>query len=344
MESVGIGDLHLTDSAGSGGLAKYIQNPDEFVMDECAVVLQWARKKGIKNCFLYGDLCDNPRMSYNALIALSKFLSENDDFMFYIILGNHDMYGKTPETGHSLEVLMLLYAKKNVRFFTKPKTIDIDGAKVRFLPYPHENFDKTALNVFHKEVYGSKGDSGRVMAEEGMTKSKSVVVAGHLHTAHRVRNTYYSGTLYQTNFGESQDKYFHHIDFHSPDEYSIELVKHRPKYTLHTVVIASRSDLATIPTGETNLVKLVIQDGADVSAADYSKRPNIAIVKNFKTKEDLHAVLSEDLTEGRQLIVRTEDFFREWVSSLDVEQAMRKRIRSVRRRVLEAVPSKMERV
>ena len=254
------------------------------------------------------------------------------------------MYGKTPDTGHSLEVLMLLYSKKNVRFFDKPKTLDIDGARVRFLPYPHENFDKTALNVFHKEVYGSKGDSGRVMAEEGMTKSKSVVVAGHLHTAHRVRNTYYSGTLYQTNFGESQDKYFHHIDFTSPSDYTIELVKHRPKYVLHNVVLQSRADLASIPKGETNLVKLVIQDGADVGAADYAKLSNIAIVKNFKSKEDLQAVLTEDLTEGKELIVRTEDFFRAWVDSLDVETTMRKRIRTVRRRVLEAVPSKLERI
>jgi DNA repair exonuclease SbcCD nuclease subunit len=343
-EFIGIGDLHLTSADGSGGLAKYIQNPNEMVMEELLTVLQWARKKGISKAIFYGDVCDSPRMSYEALIAFTKFLSENDDFMFYIILGNHDMYGETPETGHSLEVLQLLYSKKNVRFITKPRTLDIDGAKVRFLPYPFENFDKNALNVFHKEVYGSKGDSGRVMEGDDMSKSKAVVVAGHLHTAHRVRNTFYSGTLYQTNFGESQDKFFHHIDFHSPSEYSIELVPHKPKYVLHNVVLQSRADLATIPTGETNLVKLVVQDGADVTAADYANRPNIAVVKNFKSKDDLHAVLTEDLTEGKQLVVRTEDFFRAWIDSLDVESAMRKRVRQVRRRVLEAVPSKMERV
>lgn len=344
MEAVGIGDLHMTTADGSGGLAKYIQNPNEMVVEECATVLQWSRKRGIKNCFFYGDVCDSPRMSYEALIAFTKFLSDNDDFMFYIILGNHDMYGETPETGHSLEVLQLLYSKKNVRFITKPRTLDIDGAKVRFLPYPHENFDKNALNVFHKEVYGSKGDSGRVMEGDGMSKSKSVVVAGHLHTAHRVRNTYYSGTLYQTNFGESQDKYFHHIDFNGPSEYTVELVKHRPRYVLHNVVLQSRADLDTIPSGETNLVKLVVQDGADVSAADYANRPNIAIVKNFKSKEDLHAVLTEDLTEGKQLVVRTEDFFRAWLDAAEIENSMRKRVRQVRRRVLEAVPSKMEKV
>lgn len=339
MEAIGLGDWHLTDASGSGGLAKYIADPDQMVMDECAVTLQWARKRGITNVIQYGDLCDGPRMSYSALIALSRFFSANDDMMFYVILGNHDMYGKTHTTGHSLEVLKLLYSKPNVRFFVSPKTIDIDGARVRFLPYPHESFDRQALNVFHKEVYGSKGDSGRVMADEGMPKSKAVVVAGHLHTNHRVRNTFFAGTLYQNNFGEGQDKFFHHIDFTSPSEYSIESIKHRPKYVLHTVVLSSRADLATIPKGETNLVKLVIQDGADVSAADYGNMSNIAVIKNFKSKEDLQAVLTEDLTEGKELIIRTEDFFRAWIEGLDVDQTMRKRVRRVRRRVLEAVPT-----
>jgi DNA repair exonuclease SbcCD nuclease subunit len=338
MEALGLGDLHLTDSSGSGGLSKYIQDPDQMVIDECNKVLQWGRTKGIKNVIQYGDLCDAPRMSYNALIALSNFFSQNDDMMFYVILGNHDLYGKSPATGHSLEVLQLLYSKNNVRFFTKPKTIDIDGARVRFLPYPHESFDKQALNVYHKEVYGSKGDSGRAMTDDGMPKSKAVVVAGHLHTNHRVRNTYYSGTLYQNNFGESIPKYFHHIDFINPLEYTIESVKHHPKYVLHNVVIASRADLKLIPKGETNLVKLVIQDGADVSAQDYASLPNIAIIKNFKSKEDLQAVLAEDLTEGKELVIRTEDFFRVWIKALDVDEEMRRRVRQVRRRVLEAVP------
>lgn len=335
MECLTIGDLHLSSADGSGGLSKYVQDSDQMICEEMEKVLQYGRKHGINTVLQLGDVCDSPRMSYSAMTALSRFLFANDDFTFHFILGNHDLYGETPDTGHSLELLKLLYSKSNVKWYTKPRTVEIDGIPVRFLPYPHESFDSKALNVFHKEVRGSKNDAGRVMDSEELTDTKAVVVAGHLHTAHQVRNTYYSGTLYQGNFGESLPKYFHHIEFNSVKDYEIRLVKHNPKYKLHTVVLSTRDDLLNIPQGEFNLVKLIIQDGADVSASDYSKFSNIVMIKPFKSKEDLQVILTEDLTEGQAISFRTEDFFREWVSSLDVDDSMRKRIKYQRKRILQ---------
>ncbi len=334
MECVAVGDLHLTDAAGTGGLAKYVPDSDSMVIAEVEKVIGYARDHGIDTLIQEGDVCDGPRLSYPAMIALSSMFARNDDISFHIMLGNHDQYGESPATGHSLEVLKLLYSRPNVKFYTKPKTVTIDGAKVRFLPYPHEDFDLKALNVFHKEVHGSKGDSGRLMTDDKLSKSKAVVVAGHLHTAHKVRNTHYTGTLYQTNFGERLPKYFHHINFNSVNDYTLDLIAHEPTYKLHTVVLNSRSDLALIPKGQFNLVKLVIQDGADVSASDYADYSNIAVLKNFKSKEDLHAVLTEDLIEGEQLVVNIDDFFKSWIASLDVTKEERAHVRAVRRRVL----------
>jgi hypothetical protein len=337
LEALGVGDLHLTAADGSGGLAKYVADADDMVMEEFSGVLQYGRKHGINTVLQYGDVCDAPRMSYTAMIALSRFLAANDDFMFHFILGNHDMFGETPATGHSLELLKLLYTKPNVKFYTKPKTVEIDGAQVRFLPYPHESFDRTALNIFHKEVRGSKNDAGRTMGSDELSDSKAVICAGHLHTAHRVRNTYYGGTIYQQNFGESLPKYFHHIEFNNAKDYEIKLVKHDPKYKLHTVVLQSRDDLSNIPEGEFNLVKLVIQDGADVSASDYAKFSNIVMIKPFKSKEDLAVILTEDLTEGQAHSFKMEEVFKDWLKSLDVDEQMRKRIRYQRRRILQGV-------
>lgn len=337
MEALGVGDLHMTDARGGGALSKYIPDPDNMVVAEFEKVVAYARANGINRIFQYGDVCDGTRMSYEAMIALSNFLGRHEDMNFDFMLGNHDMYGETIKTGHSLEVLKSLYSKPNVRFHLKPKTMDIDGTKVRFLPYPSEDFDVKALNVFHKEVRGALNDHGRPFDSDTLSMSKAVTVAGHIHTAHRVRNTYYSGTLYQQNFGESLPKYFHHIQFKSAKDYSIELIDHDPTYKLHNIVLQTRDDLALIPKGDKNLVKLVIQDGCDVTASDYADYPNIAVVKNFKSKQDLQAVLTEDLADAKELVIRTEDFFRAWVESLDVDAAMRKRIRVVRRRVLNSV-------
>jgi hypothetical protein len=338
VEVLGVGDWHMTSADGSGGLAKYIQEPDQMIMNEMERVLQYGRKHGINTVIQYGDVVDSPRASYGAMMALSRFLGANDDFTFHIILGNHDLYGETPDTGHSLELLKLLYSKSNVKWYTKPRTVEIDGAAVRFLPYPHESFDKKALNVFHKEVRGSKNDAGRTMNGDELTDTKAVVVAGHLHTAHRVRNTYYSGTLYQGNFGESLPKYFHHIEFNSAQDYEIRLIPHDPLYKLHTVVLQNREDLQTIPEGEFNLVKLIIQDGADVSASDYAKFSNIVMIKPFQSKEDLQVILTEDLiVGGKPVSFKPETFFNEWIQSLDVDEQMRKRIRYQRKKILQGL-------
>jgi hypothetical protein len=335
---IGLGDLHLTDVAGSGGLAKYVEEPDLLVCNEVRKVLKYGERHGITDVFFYGDICQSPRMSYEAMLSLFDLLTGNPEFNFRIITGNHDMYGLTPDAGHSLQVLQrMLRGHPNVKIHTKPRTVQFGKANVRFLPYPSEDFDESALNIYHKEVYGCANDAGRVHKEEGLPRTKCVVAAGHIHTAHRIRNTYYSGTLYQTNFGERLPKYFHHIEFNNPRDYEIQLVEHDPYYKLHNIVLQTRDDLALIPQSRFDLVKLVIQDGCDVSAEDYAHMENVVEHKNFKTKDDLKAVLLEDLTEGKELKIRTEDFFQSWVGALDVEAAMRDRIRAKREQVLAKV-------
>lgn len=333
MEAVGIGDLHTTNIAGQGALSKYISNPNEMVFDEFQKVVDWARDHHIRNVIQAGDVCEGPRMSYEAMLAMSSFLRRNDDMIFHFMLGNHDMYGETPTAGHSLEILKL-FALPHVKFHTKPKTVRIDGADVRFLPYPHEDFDTSALNVFHKEVRGAKNDAGRAFDDEALPASKAVTVAGHIHTAQRIRNTFFMGTLYQTNFGEKLPKYFHHIRFNSVKDYDIELIKHEPKYTLHTVVLNSRDDLASIPTKATQLVKLIIQDGANVRASDYAHLSNIVNIRNFKSREELQKALVEDLTDAKPIYFKTIDFFNAWLENLDIDDDGREHIRDVRKRIL----------
>jgi hypothetical protein len=81
----------------------------------------------------------------------------------------------------------------------------------------------------------------------------------------------------------------------------------------------------------------VLHNGADVNASDYSAFSNIVLIKNFRSKEDLRAVLTEDLSNAEELVVRVDDFFDVWVESLDVEQSMREKIVDVRRRVLNKI-------
>lgn len=87
MEALGVGDLHMTGASGNGALSKYIPEPDQMVIDEWEKVLKYGRDNGINRCVQYGDVCDEARMSYQAMIALSMFFARNDDFEFEIMLG-----------------------------------------------------------------------------------------------------------------------------------------------------------------------------------------------------------------------------------------------------------------
>lgn len=334
-EFVGIGDLHFPDAGGIGGLAKYLDNPSEFIRQEVEKVLAWATKKGVTNIIFYGDISENPRMSYEGHLALISIFQTHPDLRFFVILGNHDKLGPNSADGHSLEVLCRLNFP-NVTFITEETTLTIDKARVHFMPWPCSTFDKKALNVAHIEVKGSKSDSGRVFDSEELTKTSAVACIGHLHTAHKVKNAYYSGTIYQTNFGEGVKKYFHHIRFRSVDDYEIEYIPHKPQYRLYTVIVHSKSDLKSLSTDPNDLIKLVIEDGADIEPSDYDQRSNIVIVKAYRSKAELESIIVEDLTSVQELEIRSTDFFNKWLSVQDIQPDLKKKVTKLRKSILGA--------
>lgn len=333
FRAVGCGDLHLTDDDGKGGLAKYIDNPDEYVMSEVQRVLNWAHKKRISTCFFYGDLGENPRLSYPAQIAFAKTIKENSDIDFIAYLGNHDKLGRDSSQGHSLELVQLMNLP-NLRIITEDTYLKMTKkVKVKICPWPSTDFDAKVLNFAHIEVQGSKSDTGYEMEGDHLVKSKAVTCVGHLHTPHQVRNTYYSGTLYQTNFGESLPKGFHYIEWTSIDDYEIHQIPFKPRYKLHNCVVETQADVDALSKDPTDLIKLVVKDGADVVIPD---RSNIVITKVFKTRNDLVQILTEDLMDGKELVVKTADFFKEWIEAQAIPEALKQRTRKVRNRVLGA--------
>jgi DNA repair exonuclease SbcCD nuclease subunit len=330
FEAVGVGDLHLTDESGKGGLANYIEAPNDYVMSEVDRVCNYARKKNIGTAILYGDICENPRMSYEAQIAFRNGIKRNKDIEFIVYPGNHDSKNHDRSEGHSLELIQLM-GLKNLRIVLNDEYIQFGKQKIKICPWPSTAFDKTCLNFAHIEVYGAQLDSGRKIENDDLKKTKAVVAMGHLHTNHRVRNVYYSGTLYQTNFGESLPKFFHHIVYDSPEDYEIINVPFAPKYRLHNCVVETAEDVKALPTDPHDLIKLVVQDGADV---DIPNRPNIVINKTFKTKMDLATILTEDLMNGQELVLNSAEFFASWIAQQSVPQRLKKQTAELRERLL----------
>lgn len=367
MEGIIFTDLHLSDPKGKGGLSKYVSDSDKVILDEASKATEYARKNGINHVFILGDVGDSYQLSERATLALISFFVDHADLEFYIIPGNHDQFG-SPRDGHgndvnrhhddnartSLDFLCEMQqitktfkdsALKNVHIYRQPTKLDVSKVPFQLLPYPYTDFSKSHINLFHNEVYGSKGDNGRVNKSKHSTKAKSshLGASGHLHTAQQVGNIHYPGSLYQTNFGEGRKKYWAHFEatFKSNElRFELELQKNKPKYTLHTCVINSRKDLKQLPTGKYNLIKLVVADGVAVTTADYPSESNIVEVKPFKGLQELAQALTSDLEVGEELVVDVDAFFDSWIESADVEDELRAEVREVRRALLQRVVNK----
>jgi len=330
MQAIGIGDLHLTDSRGVGGLAAYIKDHDAMVARAVKRCLGWATQRGIRNVFLYGDVCEGTRMSYEAQLALLSILRRTD-FDFHIILGNHDLFAEDPALAHSLQ-LIREFGLSNVHIYLEPTTVRIDGRNVRFLPWPHTDFDSKCLNVAHVDVAGAKTDSGRPISKG--SASKATVVVGHIHTSQIVRNTHYAGTLYQTNFGEGLDKGFHHIEYDGG--WVVNYVPVKPEYLLHTVEVKTRRDLKSIPRSTKDLVKLILVDGCQLGAED-TLGINVVSTKMANGAKELALARVEDLLDGSEVELSSDEFFQEWLATRAVEASLKEQAVKLRTRTLKAL-------
>ncbi len=331
MEAIAIGDLHY-----DGHLCQLVDNFNSIINKQVQRAVDWGRKRGIDNVILLGDVGHTPTLSYEAQGLLLDLVLDNHDMKWWIILGNHDKIGNDSSAGHSLRPLQKLIERgmvKNVRIFEEPTKVKIDGAPVQFLPWPAANFSDKRLNIAHIEVKGSKLDSGRTVRSEH--ESDAVIVSGHLHTAHRIRNTHYTGTLYQDKFGMSNRKGFHHLQFNSVSDYNFEWIPQKPFYELVDVLVSGRDDLAKIPDDPRKLVRLIVQDGSDVDVTMWAAKTNVVKVSPFKTKEDLVAVLTEDLEGPRSLRINVVEYLKAWLegqsySDADVQSIIKTRARYVR--------------
>lgn len=299
MRAVAIGDAHF-----DGNIYNLVEDGPSFITNELRSPCTYAVEHGIQHIFMLGDTCSKPRMSYESHIALMDLVDEFSMLTFHFILGNHDMYGDDPRAGHSLQ-LLLKANRPNACIYTRPTRKMIDGCKVQFLPFPHRNFDPQALNIAHIDVAGATNDNGRPVKSD--YASKAVAVIGHIHKAQRIRNSFYPGTLYQTRYGEGEDRFFADIRFNSPNDFDVQLKRHDPAALLRTLVVKTREDIENADASPHILYRLIVRDGAEVSAEDW-QHLTTRQTNTFKTKEDLRVIMNVGHAQGEAIRISIPEF------------------------------------
>lgn len=337
MEFLGIGDLHF-----DGPLIKYLPNLNEIIANECRSVFAYARKNGVRNIFFYGDIAHRPNISMEAQVEFYRLLSEANDLRVHVIAGNHDFQSRKDSiegTKSSLEFFALLQrssALKHVSFYVdEPEEVVIDQEPVHFMPWPAKKTKPKVLNVMHIEVAGSNWDTGRPVEEAVDTRMHRCVV-GHIHTNQKIRNTYFSGTLYQTTFGESQDKYFHHASY-KEGKLKVRNIKHKPYIRLHNIVLEEAPGRDSIPSEEGNLCKVFVKKNVVLEPTFLKDNPSVVKINSFSTKEELKDLMKEELKlDYRFVELDQKEYLVKWLKSQGLDKKAMKKVLEVHDRLQES--------
>jgi len=284
FQAVTVGDPHF-DKMGNLLKAQHL----DLQIAELRKPFEYAVQNGIQEVWVLGDVAHKERLSEEARIALFKLLEEYDGRVIVrIILGNHDV---AYDGFHALQFFVELFKSKKFKtvfIYDKKKQVVINGVPVNFLPYPatqalpHDTStcDKS-INVAHLERPGALRDNGmKIKKGDGVKqRDKNVWVIGHLHTPQTVGLTWYSGTLYQTSFGESLPKSFMHIkarvDKDGLLDCKIKRIPVDPAFKLIPLVIEKRKDFKKIEDNPLYLYKLFIKSGVDVDFDIHKRYPNV---------------------------------------------------------------------
>ncbi len=342
MEFVAYGDLHFDKLDG------LIPDVNAKIGKSIERVLDWSLDRGIEHAFQLGDVADKSRMGYESHLALLNVVSRKRyrGMSLHFLMGNHDF----AENGvYSLQVLELVskWLGSNIEVYTQPKKFNIQGVPFLALPHPFTETSKDRINLIHYEVKGSTMDSGRMF--DGGPANKHVCLGGHLHTNHRVRNTHYCGTLFQTNFGESLPKFFHHVTATgpSPKDVEVENIKFEPPWKLLNLTVNSVSDLDQIENDPNTFYKLFMKDGLDLDINQVLVRhPNVVRHNTFKSKADLEVLTKRDwdfdtdVADAAAVDIDEREVVLEFLTSIGLKKSERRRAVEILERVTGAAPGK----
>lgn len=284
FEAVTIGDLHLSKKML---LRLFGEQITELQLNAVRQVLDEAIGRGVKHALFLGDISDEPTLRDCDELALTKLLFEYDGRInIHIILGNHDIEQVQVNSLCMLQELSNRCVFKTVKVYSDHTVSQIDGVTVEFMPYPHSvpRHDNSVC-IAHLERPGALRDNG-TKNDSGIPEPKgnNLWVMGHLHTPQIVGNTYYAGTLYQTNAGESLPKRYYYLRARMGKrlEYKIEWHDAALPYEFRTIPASAAASIDANP-----LIKYRVREQPDVALPENFMIDNPNVVERIAYKQEV---------------------------------------------------------
>ncbi len=223
-----ITDTHYGCKKGS----KYIH--DYFELFYKNVFFPALEEHGVKTVIHMGDAFDSRKsIDYQSLDWSKRVVFDPlKKYDVHMIIGNHDTYYKNTNSVNSPELLLQTYS--NIRTYSDPTEISIDGLKILLLPWINsENEEKTLkmiqkttskIAMGHLECQGFRVNRQLVMEhglDSNIFKNFTKVFSGHYHTRSNNECVFYLGNPYEMYWTDVNDTRGFHI-------FNTETLEHTP--------------------------------------------------------------------------------------------------------------------
>ena len=214
LKSICIGDPHIK-----------ITNTEEI--DECVKkILEIVNKYELDFIVVLGDLLhDHEKLHTIALNKAVNFVKKlSEKVLTFVLVGNHDMinHDQFLTKNHWMNSMK---GWNNIRIVDYPTTYTTKGHKFVFVPFVapgrfvealdklDEDWKDASCIFAHQEFRGFK--MGAIISEQGDKWDKEYpnVISGHIHSRQLIDNVYYTGSVLQHAYGESEKNIIAHIKF-----------------------------------------------------------------------------------------------------------------------------------
>jgi len=216
-------------------------------------------------------------INFNTLKKCREFFFDviiDNNYKFYDIIGNHNLYFKNVNDVNSPELLFSNY--ENINIISDAKEVKFGNLNVLMLPWINKDNNKKCFDAIkrtksdylfgHFEVSGVelyKGATFKCGTDINVFKKFEMVFSGHYHIKTKIGNFFYIGTPYDMDMADcDHEKGFYILD---TDTKSLEFIKN--PYTLFSK-IEYDDEKIELTSLKNKIVKIILNKQPDFKKYD----------------------------------------------------------------------------
>lgn len=284
------------------------------------VFFPYLKENGISTIIQVGDLQDSRKSIHlSGFFESKRFFFDRlakENITMYTLIGNHDIAYKDTLKVNSSTLLLQEYS--NIHIIDSPKTIEVDGKNVCFIPWICRENEEECFNELnssrsnvcfgHFEISGFsmyKGIVGHGGIDSSLFDRFEYVFSGHYHHRSQKRNIYYVGTPYELTWSDHGDpKGIHIFDL---DTQNLDYITN--PYKMYNKIFYDDTDEEVVNNLIEELPKMDLADS--YVKLIVQKKENVYLYDKFFERLDKEECFEVNVIED------TQDVFTEEMADID---------------------------